>query len=76
VAIGSVGVPQAFRGEDEERAATLSLAPLLELFERGEFDLIALERALLSDPAWPSKLRDGRLDEISPYDKADESLLT
>lgn len=75
VAIGSVGVAQAFRGEDEERASTLSLAPLLELFERGEFDLVALGRAVLSEPAWPTKLREGRLDEIRPYDKADETRL-
>ncbi|GID68360.1 oxidoreductase [Actinoplanes cyaneus] len=75
VAIGSVGVAQAFRGEDEEPAPTLSLAPLLELFERGEFDLVALGRALLSEPAWPTKVREGRLDEIRPYDKADEGRL-
>jgi 2,4-dienoyl-CoA reductase-like NADH-dependent reductase (Old Yellow Enzyme family) len=49
---------------------------LLELFERGEFDLVALGRALLSEPAWPTKLRDGRQAEIRPYDKTDESRLT
>ncbi len=76
VAIGSVGVAQAFRGENEELASTLSLAPLVELFDRGEFDLVALGRALLSEPAWPTKLRDGRLDEIRGYDKADEGRLT
>jgi 2,4-dienoyl-CoA reductase-like NADH-dependent reductase (Old Yellow Enzyme family) len=76
VAIGSVGVAQAFRGETEERASSLSLAPLLELFERGEFDLVALGRALLSEPAWPTKLAEGRSAEIRPYDKADEHRLT
>jgi 2,4-dienoyl-CoA reductase-like NADH-dependent reductase (Old Yellow Enzyme family) len=76
VAIGSIGVARAFRGENEEPAPTLSVAPLLELFERGEFDLVALGRALLSDPAWPTKLRDGRLTEIRPYDKTDENRLT
>ncbi|GLL02176.1 oxidoreductase [Dactylosporangium matsuzakiense] len=76
VAIGSVGVAQAFRGEDEERASSLSLAPLIELFERGEFDLVALGRALLSEPAWPTKLAEGRSTEIRPYDKADERRLT
>ncbi|WP_436535693.1 NADH:flavin oxidoreductase [Actinoplanes sp. HUAS TT8] len=75
VAIGSVGVAQAFRGENEEPAPTLSVGPLLELFERGEFDLVALGRALLSEPAWPTRLREGRLDEIRPYDKADEARL-
>ena len=31
---------------------------------RGDVDLIALGRALLTDPEWPNKARDGRLDEI------------
>lgn len=75
IAIGSVGVPRAFHGEREGAATSLSLAPLLELFERGEFDLVALGRVLLSDPGWPSKVRDGRLAEIRPYDKADEARL-
>jgi 2,4-dienoyl-CoA reductase-like NADH-dependent reductase (Old Yellow Enzyme family) len=76
VAIGSVGVAQAFRGEDEERASSLSLAPLLELFERGEFDLVGLGRSVLSEPAWPTKVREGRLDEIRSYDKTHESQLS
>ncbi|UAC01938.1 NADH:flavin oxidoreductase [Dactylosporangium vinaceum] len=76
IAIGSVGVAQAFRGEHEEQAGSLSLAPLLERFDQGEFDLIALGRALLSDPAWPTKLAEDRLSEIHPYDKADETRLT
>ena len=57
-------------------APTLSLAPLLELFDRGEFDLVALGRVLLSDPAWTTKLRERRLSEIRAYDAADGSRLT
>jgi 2,4-dienoyl-CoA reductase-like NADH-dependent reductase (Old Yellow Enzyme family) len=76
IAIGSVGVAQAFRGEDESVAGSLSLAPLLDHVARGEFDLIALGRVLLSDPAWPTKVREGRLGEIRAYDKADEAQLT
>ncbi|MFI5907948.1 NADH:flavin oxidoreductase [Dactylosporangium sp. NPDC051541] len=75
IAIGSVGVRQAFRGEHEEQAESLSLAPLLERFEQGEFDLVALGRALLSEPAWPTKLAAGRVADIRPYDKADEARL-
>lgn len=76
IAIGSIGVPVAFHGDDEHLAPTLSLAPLLELFERGEFDLVALGRVLLSDPAWTTKLRERRLSEIRPFDAADGSRLT
>nr|WP_232425064.1 NADH:flavin oxidoreductase [Pseudofrankia inefficax] len=76
IAIGSVGVPVAFHGDDESLAPTLSLAPLLELFHRGEFDLVALARVLLSDPAWTTKLRERRLAEIRAYDAADTARLT
>ncbi|OHV33901.1 12-oxophytodienoate reductase [Pseudofrankia sp. EUN1h] len=76
IAIGSIGVPTAFRGDHEGAVPTMSLAPLLELFDRGEFDLVALGRVLLSDPAWTTKLRDGRLSEIRAYDQADGSRLT
>lgn len=76
IAIGSIGVARAFRGEDEGVAASLSLAPLLELFARGEFDLVALGRAALADPAWPTKVREGRLAEIRAYAKGDEGRLS
>ncbi|MCL9762256.1 NADH:flavin oxidoreductase [Frankia sp. AiPa1] len=75
IAIGSVGVAQAF-GEAKADASSLSLAPLVELFERGEFDLVALGRVLLSDPAWPSKVREGRLTEIQPFRQEDTTRLT
>jgi 2,4-dienoyl-CoA reductase (NADPH2) len=32
----------------------------------GEADLIAVGRALIADPDWPAKLRDGHADEIRP----------
>jgi 2,4-dienoyl-CoA reductase-like NADH-dependent reductase (Old Yellow Enzyme family)/thioredoxin reductase len=31
---------------------------------RGDVDLVAMGRAFLADPAWPTKARAGRLDEI------------
>ena len=42
---------------------------LEERLDRGEFDLIAIGRALLADPEWPAKVRDGRLDERRAFDK-------
>jgi 2,4-dienoyl-CoA reductase-like NADH-dependent reductase (Old Yellow Enzyme family) len=37
-------------------------------------DLVAVGRALLSDPAWAAKIRDGR--ELSPFDAATFKVLT
>jgi 2,4-dienoyl-CoA reductase-like NADH-dependent reductase (Old Yellow Enzyme family) len=71
ITVGSVGVPGAFLASDEEGGqASLSLAPLLALLDRGEFDLVALGRASLADPEWAVKLADGRPGDISPYDQS------
>jgi 2,4-dienoyl-CoA reductase-like NADH-dependent reductase (Old Yellow Enzyme family) len=35
--------------------------------EQNEFDLVAVGRALLADPAWAAKVRDGRFDELQPF---------
>ncbi len=49
-----------------------------ELSERvlseGKADFIALGRALLADPEWPNKVKEGRLDDIRPCIGCDECL--
>jgi 2,4-dienoyl-CoA reductase-like NADH-dependent reductase (Old Yellow Enzyme family) len=75
IALGSVGVTTPFREEPGAGDQSLNLAPLLELFDQGEFDLVALGRALLSEPQWPTKLRNGELDSIRPYDKTADAQL-
>jgi 2,4-dienoyl-CoA reductase-like NADH-dependent reductase (Old Yellow Enzyme family) len=76
ITVGSVGVPSAFRApEGDEEQPTLSLAPLVDLLNRGEFDLVALGRASLADPDWAVKLSDRRLSAIRPYDQAAASVL-
>ena len=44
-----------------------SLEELVRRFDRGDFDLVALGRVLLADPAWLSKVREGRYDALRPY---------
>ncbi|HEY2735457.1 MAG TPA: NADH:flavin oxidoreductase [Polyangiales bacterium] len=69
ITVGSVGLEQdfiaAFGGISSEKRG---LDELIARFERGEFDLIAIGRVLLQDPAWVEKVRDGRHDEIRPFD--------
>ncbi|MEU4218479.1 hypothetical protein [Actinoplanes sp. NPDC026623] len=38
----------------------------------GDFELVALGRILLGNPAWVTLAATGRLDEIHDYRKADE----
>jgi len=55
----------SFRGEGSEVA---SLDNLIERMERDEFDLIAVGRALIQDPFWAQKVKEGRMDELEAYD--------
>jgi 2,4-dienoyl-CoA reductase-like NADH-dependent reductase (Old Yellow Enzyme family) len=81
IAVGSVGVAAPFLGVSEDGKTTaspqpsLTLAPLVDLLQRGEFDLVALGRAVLADPGWAAKVADGRLAEIRPYDKSADATL-
>ncbi|MQY29251.1 NADH:flavin oxidoreductase [Nocardia aurantia] len=67
ITVGSVGVDSVFRGDriDESQADRFRI--LREQFERGEFDIVALGRALLADPQWVDKFRTGRLADITPF---------
>lgn len=71
ISVGSVGLSGdffgAFQGQSSQPA---SLEGLVERMERGEFDLVAVGRALLSDPQWVEKVRDGRGGELRDFDPA------
>ncbi|WP_039790080.1 NADH:flavin oxidoreductase [Paenibacillus riograndensis] len=65
ITVGSVGMEDE-PSEDGE-AGRHGLEELLKRLERQEFDLIAVGRALLGDPAWAKKIREGRVDEIKAF---------
>ena len=71
ITVGSVGLSgefiASFGGESSKPA---SLDELLRRFDRGDFDLVAVGRALISDPDWALKVRDGRMSELSNYSPA------
>jgi len=49
-------------------SGTGNIDDLIARMERGEFDLIAIGRALLSNPDWGNIVREGRFDDLVPYD--------
>jgi 2,4-dienoyl-CoA reductase-like NADH-dependent reductase (Old Yellow Enzyme family) len=69
ISVGSVGLSgdflSAFGGEASE---TVGIDKLVKRMDRGEFDLIAVGRALLRDPNWVVKIKGGRHDELSGFD--------
>jgi 2,4-dienoyl-CoA reductase-like NADH-dependent reductase (Old Yellow Enzyme family) len=77
IAVGSVGIDKPF-SLDVFSKLILSQPNSVDLVDRkienGEFDLVAVGRAILADPNWPSKIKLGRLDKIIPF--SSESLAT
>ncbi|MGA0603878.1 NADH:flavin oxidoreductase [Caulobacter sp. KR2-114] len=71
ITVGSVGLTNDFisanGGEAPEPA---SLDRLEEMLDRGDFDLVAVGRALLQDPAWVVKIREGRHGELAAFDRS------
>jgi 2,4-dienoyl-CoA reductase-like NADH-dependent reductase (Old Yellow Enzyme family) len=57
--------PKSREANGSGRAAEMDR--LLEMLKRGDFDLVAIGRAVLSDPAWASKVRDGQFSELKPF---------
>jgi 2,4-dienoyl-CoA reductase-like NADH-dependent reductase (Old Yellow Enzyme family) len=65
--VGSVGLQSDFFAEDEAQKTEDNIDELLKRLNREEFDLVAVGRALISDPAWPAKVQSGAIDEIIPF---------
>ncbi len=71
ITVGSVGLSGDFIGAFQgQGSGQRSLEDLEERLSRGEFDLVAVGRALLQDPHWATKVKEGRIGEISDYDAA------
>jgi 2,4-dienoyl-CoA reductase-like NADH-dependent reductase (Old Yellow Enzyme family) len=71
ICVGSVGLSNdsiaAFSGES---STPQSLEPLLRRLERDEFDLIAVGRALISEPNWVRKVRGDDPEPLRGYNPA------
>nr|WP_221379519.1 12-oxophytodienoate reductase [Actinoplanes polyasparticus] len=65
ITVGAIGLTRDFARSDRMRE-------LLDRRARGEYDLMALGRVLLGNPAWVKLAEAGRLDEINDYRKEDE----
>jgi 2,4-dienoyl-CoA reductase-like NADH-dependent reductase (Old Yellow Enzyme family) len=74
IGVGSVGL------RDSEFTSTLldgvgaevdGLARVADHLIRGEFDLVCVGRALISDPSWVNKIAQGRSHELLPFDAGD-----
>jgi len=68
ISVGSVALDSDFFGSfSGQVTAATDLGDLEARMDRGEFDLIAVGRALIANPDWAKKVREGRLDELVGY---------
>jgi 2,4-dienoyl-CoA reductase-like NADH-dependent reductase (Old Yellow Enzyme family) len=71
ITVGSVGLSGEFiasyAGEGSKPA---SLDELLRRLDRGDFDLVAVGRALLQDPQWAVKVHEGRSEELMDFERS------
>ena len=77
ISVGSVGLSgdmlSAWMGQTSEPS---SLDKLVHRLERGDFDLIAVGRALLTDPNWAAKVRAGDSAGLKSFAPADMATLS
>ncbi|MDB6141176.1 MAG: oxidase [Pseudomonas sp.] len=72
ITVGSVGLDGEFLQfmvDTDKVAQPASLENLLKRLGDEEFDLVAVGRALLVDPDWALKVREGREEDILPFSR-------
>ncbi|MDN4618224.1 NADH:flavin oxidoreductase [Paenibacillus sp. PsM32] len=72
ITVGSVGLNQVFlSNKTEDVSESIRLEELDQKLNAGEFDLVAVGRALIGDAAWATKLHEQRTDDIKTFDQED-----
>ena len=70
ITVGSVGLDDSDFLDylDGVGAAASDVTAVAQRLATGEFDLVAVGRALIADPGWPEKIRAGRTSELVAFD--------
>ena len=68
MAVGSVGLDidmhTTFSGTTAHSTGVEGLSELLRRFNRGDFDMVTVGRAVLTDADWVKKVQEGRFDDL------------
>ena len=71
ITVGSVGLATEVRDSmTEQDFAATTIDPAEQMVARGEVDLVAVGRALLSDARWSEKMLRGAIGEVKPYNSS------
>lgn len=71
ITVGSIGLTHDLFASfaEDDTPASGNIAQLIRMLDRGDFDLVAVGRALLADPQWAIKVREGRNDELHGFQR-------
>jgi len=70
ITVGSVGLSGDFFGAFAGQSSDpTSLDELTRRMDRGDFDLVAVGRPLLSDPSWVKKIKENKTSELKGFSK-------
>jgi 2,4-dienoyl-CoA reductase-like NADH-dependent reductase (Old Yellow Enzyme family) len=70
ISVGSVGLTEEFIATYREGSAEVAgIDELITRMEADEFDLIAVGRALLANPDWSNKVRDGDMGSLRTFSR-------
>jgi 2,4-dienoyl-CoA reductase-like NADH-dependent reductase (Old Yellow Enzyme family) len=69
ITVGSVSLTEDFINTFAQKGTEAAgIERLLDMLDRGDFDLVAVGRALITNPDWPKRIRDGR--PVAAFDPA------
>ena len=70
ITVGCVGLDDEFLKAFVGGGANVTnIDPLIEQMDRGDYELVGVGRALLSDHDWATKVREGRFADMTPFTK-------
>ncbi|NDH40222.1 MAG: 12-oxophytodienoate reductase, partial [Gammaproteobacteria bacterium] len=73
ITVGSVSLDQDFIAQPAEgdgaASQPASIDRLLEMMDRGDFDLVAVGRALIANADWPKVVRSGDTSGLQAYSR-------
>ncbi len=76
ITVGSTGLTGEFlAGLKGESSDPSSLDEVIRRFDRGDFDLVAVGRPLISDAEWVNKIQANRIDDLKGFKTSDLSQL-
>jgi 2,4-dienoyl-CoA reductase-like NADH-dependent reductase (Old Yellow Enzyme family) len=68
ITVGSVTLSEELLSPNRSpEIGVTGIEDLVDRLSRGEFDLVAVGRALIANPGWPQLVRAGRIDRLTPY---------